>query len=247
MATLTPNSGPAAGGNSVVIAGNNFNGATSVKFGTKSATFTVDSNTQITATAPSGSGVVGVTVTTPGGTTTPVNYFYVPQPIKTSLSNTSGPLTGATTTISGANLGSSPSVTFGTLGPGTVTGSTSSTINVTAPTAPPGTGTVPITVTTTGGSTNGLFFTFVDPPTTTAIDVTSGSEAGGTASTITGTGFSNTTGVTYGTTSAGYLVLDDTRIVTYSPGGTGTVDINVITPGGPDPTPPSFTYTPPPA
>ncbi|MEU9792615.1 IPT/TIG domain-containing protein [Streptomyces sparsogenes] len=246
MATLNPTSGPAAGGNAVVITGSNFTGATSVKFGSKSATFTVDDPTHITATAPSGSGVVGVTVTTPGGTTSPVNYFYVPQPIKTSLSSTSGPLTGSTTTISGANLGSNPSVTFGTLGNGTVTSSTASSITVTAPTAPTGTGTVPITVHTSGGSTNGLFFTFVEAPTTTGIDVASGPESGGTASTITGTGFTDITGVSYGTTPAGYLVLSDTQLVTYSPGGTGTVAINVSTPGGTDSTQ-TFTYVPPPA
>ncbi|MDX3224702.1 IPT/TIG domain-containing protein [Streptomyces sp. ME19-01-6] len=244
MATLNPTQGPSAGGNSVIITGTNFTGATSVKFGTKSATFTVNSATQITATAPSGNGVVGVTVTTPGGTTSPVNYFYVPQPIKTTLSNTSGPLTGATTTISGANLSTASSVTFGAVGSATPTVVNDSTLNVTAPTSATAQ-TVPITVTTGGGSTNGLFFTYVDAPTTTSITPGSGPEAGGTASTVIGTGLSNTTGVTYGATSAAFVVNSDTQLIAYAPPGTGTVTVNVTTPGGTDSTQ-TFTYAPPP-
>ncbi|MES4901618.1 MULTISPECIES: IPT/TIG domain-containing protein [unclassified Streptomyces] len=244
MATLNPTQGPAAGGNPVVITGTNFTGATSVKFGTKSATFTVNSATQITATAPSGNGVVGVTVTTPGGTTSPVNYFYVPQPIKTALSNTSGPLTGATTTISGANLSTASSVTFGAVGSATPTVVNDSTLNVTAPTS--GTAqTVGVTVTTKGGSTNGLFFTYEAAPTTTSITPATGPETGGTASTIVGTGLSDTSSVTYGANSAAFVVNSDTQLIAYAPAGTGTVTVNVTTPGGTDSTQ-TFTYAPPP-
>jgi large repetitive protein len=68
VAQLTPQSGPAAGGTSVVINGQGFTGATTVAFGGVVApAFTVDSDTQITAISPSGSGVVDVTVTTSGG------------------------------------------------------------------------------------------------------------------------------------------------------------------------------------
>ena len=58
------------GGTSVTITGTNLTGATAVRFGLGNATgFTVDSDTQITATAPAGSpGTVDVTVATPGGT-----------------------------------------------------------------------------------------------------------------------------------------------------------------------------------
>jgi hypothetical protein len=68
VASLTPSSGPTAGGTSVVIAGQGFTGATTVAFGGVVApAFTVDSDIQITAISPSGSGVVDVTVTTSGG------------------------------------------------------------------------------------------------------------------------------------------------------------------------------------
>ena len=69
---LSPARGPAAGGSSVVITGAHFTGATNVKFGANAASFTVNSDTQITATAPAGSaGSVHVTVTTPSGTIEP--------------------------------------------------------------------------------------------------------------------------------------------------------------------------------
>jgi hypothetical protein len=50
---IDPNSGPAAGGTTVTITGRNFTGATAVRFGsTNAASFTVDSDTQITAVSP---------------------------------------------------------------------------------------------------------------------------------------------------------------------------------------------------
>ena len=68
---LSPSSGPAAGGTSVVLSGSGFTGATAVDFGANPATgFTVDSDSQITATSPAGSGTVDVQVTTPSGTST---------------------------------------------------------------------------------------------------------------------------------------------------------------------------------
>jgi hypothetical protein len=67
---LSPNSGPLNGGTQVVVTGTGFTGASSVTFGGQYALFTVDSDTQITATAPVGEAVdvVTVKVTTVGGT-----------------------------------------------------------------------------------------------------------------------------------------------------------------------------------
>ena len=63
---VTPASGP--NGALVTLTGTAFTGATAVNFGTKPATFTVNSDNIITATAPAGTGTVDVTVTTPEGT-----------------------------------------------------------------------------------------------------------------------------------------------------------------------------------
>ena len=71
---LSPNSGPLNGGTQVTITGSGFTGAGTVSFGGNPALFSVDSDTQITATAPTGDAVdvVGVTVTTAGGTSASV-------------------------------------------------------------------------------------------------------------------------------------------------------------------------------
>jgi len=70
---ISPSSGAAAGGTSVTITGTNFTGATAVNFGTTPATsFTVNSNTSITAVAPAGMGTVDITVVTPKGTSATV-------------------------------------------------------------------------------------------------------------------------------------------------------------------------------
>lgn len=71
LSAVAPNFGPLKGGTEVVITGTSLKGASAVKFGTVPATnVTVDSDTQITATAPPGvkTGKVDVTVTTLAGT-----------------------------------------------------------------------------------------------------------------------------------------------------------------------------------
>lgn len=78
---LEPNFGPVAGGTSVKITGTDLTAASAVKFGDLPASaFTVESDTQITATAPRSStvGAVDVTVTTLAGTsaTTRVDRFF---------------------------------------------------------------------------------------------------------------------------------------------------------------------------
>jgi hypothetical protein len=66
VSTVSPSAGPA--GQNVTITGTGFIAATAVSFGPVSAaSMTIDSDTQITATSPPGSGTVDVTVTTPAG------------------------------------------------------------------------------------------------------------------------------------------------------------------------------------
>ena len=71
VASIKPGKGGAAGGNSVTIAGTGFIDATAVKFGpTDAESFTVVSDTQITAVVPQGTAgtTVNVLVTNPVGT-----------------------------------------------------------------------------------------------------------------------------------------------------------------------------------
>ncbi|MBV8620639.1 MAG: IPT/TIG domain-containing protein, partial [Curvibacter sp.] len=156
VSNLGTSAGPTAGGNSVVITGTNFSGATAVKFGANNAaSFNVNSATQITATAPAGSaGAVDITVTTPGGTSATSAsdvYTYVAAPTVTSLSVTSGSAAGGTSVvITGTNFTGATAVKFGS------TIATSYAVNsatqITA-TAPAGSaGTVDVTVVTAGGT-----------------------------------------------------------------------------------------------
>lgn len=52
ITSISPTTGPQAGGTAVTITGTNFNGVTDVKFGGVTATFTIVSPTQISATSP---------------------------------------------------------------------------------------------------------------------------------------------------------------------------------------------------
>jgi kumamolisin len=69
VAGVSPAGGSTAGSDCVTVTGSGFTGAAGVGFGTVSAAaLTVDSDAQITAARPAGTGTVDVTVTTPAGT-----------------------------------------------------------------------------------------------------------------------------------------------------------------------------------
>ena len=100
-----------------------------------------------------GSGTVDVTVTTPGGTSSKVSadkFTYVPAPVVSSISPTSGPAKGgATVTITGTSFISGSTVNFGS---NAATGvKVNSSTSITA-TSPAGSGTVDVTVTTKYGT-----------------------------------------------------------------------------------------------
>ena len=86
----------------------------------------------------------------------------------------------------------------------------------------------------TGGGWLGLgSIQIATAPIVTGITPTAGSLAGGTAVTITGTGFTAATAVDFGGTAATNFVINSaTQITATSPAGTGTVDVTVTTAGG---------------
>jgi IPT/TIG domain len=237
---ISPNQGSSAGGTAVVITGTNLANASAVRFGTNPGTITGNTPTSVNVTSPAGHGAVGVRVTTPGGTSNPLSYFYLEPPTKFSLSPTSGAEAGTNSvTITGANLNSATSVTFGA-NAGTITSNNSGSIIVTVPA---GTGTVPITVVTPGGSTNGLFYEYVAAPTVTDIDPDAGPTAGGTGVTIEGSGFTAATSVTFDGTPASFAVVDDSELSAITPAGAaGAVDVVVTTTGGSATLAGGFTY-----
>lgn len=240
---ISPNQGSTGGGTTVTITGVNLAGATAVHFGTKLATITANTPTSVTVTSPSGAGTVGVTVTTAGGTSNPLSFFYVGAPFKAALGTSSGPTAGGNTVaISGTGLATATSVAFGA-NSATPTVVSDSLIDVVVP-AGTAAGSVGVTVTTAGGSNNGFSYTYVDAPTVTTITPSSGPTSGGTAVTVTGTDLTTTQSVTVGGTVAPFTVINDTELSIVTPPGTaGAADVVVTTTGGSATAVGGFTYT----
>ena len=233
---ITPTFGGGNGGTTVTITGTNLNGATAVDFGTTLVTsFISDTANQMVVASPAGTGLAVVTVVTPGGTSTPIpagQFQY--QPAISSIVAASGPTTGgATVTISGADLAGATAVDFGTI-PATIVSDTASQIVVTTP--PEVAGLVDVRVTNADGTSAtspAVTYTFVAPPTVTAISPTFGGGNGGTTVTITGTNLSGATQVNFGPSLVTTFISDsDSQIVLSGPAGTGLVDVTVTTGGG---------------
>lgn len=237
VTSIAPNAGPATGGTVVTITGTNFTGVNAVSFGgTAASSFTFNSATSITATSPAGTGTVDVRVTTSGGTsaTSAADRFtFVPAPTVTSVAPNAGPTTGGTSvTITGTNFSGTTAVTFGAT-PGAFTVNSATSITATAPA---GTGTVDVRVTTTGGTSATSAadqYNYVPAPTVSSVSPASGPTSGGTTVTITGTNFSSATAVTFGANPAlSYTVNSASQITATSPSGAGTIDIRITTAGG---------------
>jgi hypothetical protein len=241
ITSVAPGAGTTAGGTTLIITGTGFSGATAVTIGgTAATTYIINSDTQITATAPAhAAGTVDVVVTTPGGAsanTTGDNFVYTAGPIVTDVAPATGTTAGGTSVvITGVNLTGATSVTFGG------TAATSFTVNsgtqITAVAPAHAAGNVDIIVTTPLGvsvNTADDNFTYGAVPTITGITPVTGPIAGGTTVTITGTGFTGATAVLFGTTAAtSFTVVNDTTITAVAPAGaSGAVSVRVTTPLG---------------
>ena len=137
-------------GTSVVITGTHFACPTSVMFNTTAATsYIVNSDTQITATVPTGATTGPLHVTTSGGgpANSATSFTVTGTPTITSFTPTSGPV-GTSVTITGTNLLGVTSVKFN----GTSATFTTSTATSVTATVPSGATTGKITVTTPGGT-----------------------------------------------------------------------------------------------
>ncbi|HEY2665905.1 MAG TPA: IPT/TIG domain-containing protein, partial [Actinomycetota bacterium] len=255
VAAVTPFSGPSAGGNSVSLTGSGFTGASAVKFGTvPAASFTVGNAGLITAVPPAGTAnLLDVTVTNPAGTSgtstaDQYSYTFSNNGYAVSLAaTTTAPAVGAAVNLvatANKDVGPTPyglgivDVTTGTElvhgGSGTTLStsvtqssavshrymgyiSNASMVNAQANSTP--------IVVTWGGSTAA--------PTVSGVTPNSGSTAGGTAVTITGTGLTGATSVRFGATNASFTVGSATSITATAPAGAaGTVDVTVTTPAG---------------
>jgi alpha-tubulin suppressor-like RCC1 family protein len=190
---VSPNKAPLSGGTIVTISGANLAGATAVKFGTiEASSFTVNSGTSITATAPPGTGTVDIRVTTPSGTSPASSsdrFTYVPPPQVTKLLPKTGPVAGGTSvTIEGANFIGVTAVKFGGTAATSVTVNSSTSITAVTPTEP--VGAVQVSVTSEYGTSEAVAVdVYKFAPTVTGVIPNGGPVAGGTSVIVKGTGF----------------------------------------------------------
>ena len=141
--SYTPTHGTS--GTKVTITGLNFTGASAVLFNGVSATYTVNSDTEITATVPSGNTAGLLVVKNAGGQGTAATVFNVPS--VSSFTPTSAKA-GATVTITGTAFTNATAVTFNGI---SAKFSVKSDTSITA-TVPSGSATGKIAVTNSGGT-----------------------------------------------------------------------------------------------
>lgn len=253
ITSVSPIAGTINGGTLVTVNGNSFSGATGVNFGSTPGTgLTVVNDNQITITSPVHvAGAVDIFVINPGGSSLPSagsQYIYDDVPTVTSVSPSAGSTGGGNTvTVTGTGLASAAGVDFGG-GAGTNIVRISDTqLTVKAPAHSAGTVHVTVTNTTgTSSATNADRYTY-GAPVVTLVSPTAGTTSGGTAVTITGTGFANATSVKFGTTAASFTVNSDLSITVTSPAEgalPNTVDIIVANAAGSSAVTPAdkFTY-----
>jgi hypothetical protein len=147
LSSFTPAGGPV--GTSITITGSHLDGATAVTFNGTSATFTVDSDNQITAAVPSGAGTGPIAVTTPAGTAASSTSFTITlaPPTISSFSPSNG-RAGRLVTILGSGFTGATAVAFNNTSAATYAVSSDSRLIATVPR---GATTGPISVTTAAG------------------------------------------------------------------------------------------------
>ncbi|MBQ1090435.1 IPT/TIG domain-containing protein [Streptomyces sp. B93] len=238
VSSISPAQGPVSGGTAVVITGTGLTGATTVRFGFASASFTVVSSTRINAVAPPGSsGSVPVWVTSPTGSSNVSVYFtytVASVPAVTGLSPSGGPASGGTVvTVTGSSFLGATQVRFGAVDAASFEVVSGSVITAVSP--PGVAGSVPVRVTTPAGTSAASpqsYFFYAAVPVLTALAPGVGGTGGGESVVLTGSGLSQASEVRFGAVSAGFSVVSDTELVAQAPPGTGQVQVSVVTPGG---------------
>ncbi|MGA4951168.1 Ig-like domain repeat protein [Streptomyces lydicamycinicus] len=239
-----PDQGSSSGGTLVTIIGRNFTHATAVTFGSRPvASFTVLDDETIVAVTPSGHGAVPITVTTPGGSARVGYFFYLTWPSLAAIVPATGPIGGGNTVVlTGANLRTTLLVHFGNA-VAFPTVLSDRQVSVTVPPAA-GPGTVPVHVTTLGGVSNRLLYTYAAVAHVTGVTPATGPIAGGTTVVLTGSGLARVSGVTIGGVPVrSFRAYSDRVLVVVTPAGVpGPADIVVTTPGGSVTFPGAFDY-----
>lgn len=255
VSSVTPNSGPPAGGTSVTVTGSGFASGATVSFGgTAASGVSVVSPTQISATSPAhAAGAVDVSVTNPDGSqgSLPAGFTYSASSAVnvSSVAPNSGSTSGGTTVvIAGTGFVNGATVSFGSAAASGVSIVSATQISATTPAH--AAGAVAVTVANPDGSHNSLAGAFTYS-TSSAVNVSSvapnsGSTAGGTSVIVTGSGFASGAKVSFGSAAAsGVSVVSATQIGATAPAhAAGAVAVTVTNPDGSQSSlPGGFTYS----
>lgn len=175
----SPSVGPTCGGTVVKIMGNGFQTGAAVKFGNSQSTaVTVASSNQINAMSPAGSsGTVPITVTDPNAQSASLSsgFTYSSGPAISSVSPSSGPVTGGTTVkILGSGFQSGASVMFGGIAATSVTLVSSTELQAVSPVSPAGTVSIGVTNTDLQSATLASAFAYFHTVTLSWTDSSSG-------------------------------------------------------------------------
>jgi streptogramin lyase len=264
LTSISPSKGVVGMSVGVTLGGSNFvSGSTTVSVtgGVTVSNVVVVSATQLTATFAISSGATlgaaNVTVTTAGGTSSPVVFTILPQtPVLTSISPATGVVgTSVGVTLTGANFvsgGTTVSVTGGVTVSNVVVASATQLTATFAISSSATLGGASVTVTTAGGTSSPVVFTILPPtPVLTSVSPSKGVVGTSVGVTLIGSNFvsgSTTVSVTGGVTVSNGVVVSATQLtatVAISGGATlGAANVTVATAGGTS-SPVVFTILPP--
>jgi N-acetyl-anhydromuramyl-L-alanine amidase AmpD len=251
---LSPPSGPESGGTIVTISGSGFTTGgeplATISFGgNRAITANVDSDTQITALSPPGTGQVNVAVRTlfdASATSAASLFSFVKSaeaspPTVTGITPSGGPMAGGIDVdIYGIGLLGATAVNFGPMVVTTPTVVDDTHVTVVLPALADGfvAGSVHVTVVTPAGTSSASDadnFDYLGLPTVTGLSPTTGAPAGGDVVQLFGTGLSQASQVWFGAQQGFGITTDgDGQLAVFSPPSDGgsNVHVTVVTPGG---------------
>ncbi|MBL7664725.1 MAG: IPT/TIG domain-containing protein [Bacteriovoracaceae bacterium] len=233
VTSILPVTGDSAGGTAVTITGTDFfPGADVVIGGATCTAINVVSSTQIDCvTDANTAGLVDVTVTNADtqASTLPNSYTYLDAPSVTSIAPTAGALAGGTAvTITGTAFVAGATVDINGSACTGVTVVSATSITCTTGASAAGTYDVNVTNPDTQVGTGVALYTYQAAPTVTSVLPVAGALAGGTAITITGTGFlTGATATVGGVTCTGLTVVSATSI-TCTTGAHAAANVDII-------------------
>jgi large repetitive protein len=225
ITSISPSSGPVAGGTPVTINGSNFGTSPVVTFDGQVVPNTADAITphgRLYITSPAGFGAAKkITITAGGQPSNSFGFDYDPPTI-TSISPTSGPPSGnVPITISGQNFAPGSTVTLGG-NPVSISSVTVSQIVFSLPSSFSGGSNLQVVVNSENQPSGAALFSYDPPPVISDITPATGPTEGGVTITLNGSGFGVVPLVTMDGTPVSVLSATGSQLTFTLPPGQGT-------------------------